>query len=110
MKVSHTRGLVINMGNYGERYQASATASVDHTDLGYTDEEWAEYVRSTEDAHPGEGTARAARKLQAEAIALVNAALDIEITEADRIRTDEASLLDQYTHPTLKKRKPRNRS
>jgi len=38
MRLSKTRNFKLNMGNY-ESYQFSATPTVDHGDLGYTDEE-----------------------------------------------------------------------
>jgi hypothetical protein len=44
MKFSATKHFRANMGNYGENYGASRTVTIDHQDLGYTDEYWRDFV------------------------------------------------------------------
>jgi hypothetical protein len=44
MKVSRTSSYRVNLP-YFERREISNTVTVDHIDLGYTDEEWAEGMR-----------------------------------------------------------------
>lgn len=51
MRLSRTRRFVANMGNYGERYEAGVTVTLDPSDLGYTDEEWASKAAAADDPH-----------------------------------------------------------
>lgn len=110
MNVSRTRSLTINMGNYGERYQAAGTATLHHSDLGFSDEEWLDHVLELESKHPGEGTHRAFQELNTQALALVNETIEVEIAEAVRVRdADEDSFLDRYEHPEPPRRTTRRK-
>ena len=104
MKVSRTRQVTINMGGYGERYQAGATATYTHNDLGYSDEEWAEKAKR-------EGTEALFAELNDAVLAAVNAELEVEVAEAMRIRdADEPSFMEEYEHPeNPRKKRRRNR-
>lgn len=100
MNVSRTRQLTVNMGNYGERYQAGATATVSHADLGYTDEEAREH-------DPGE----LLEELTDFALQAVNSQLESELAEAMAIRDDEEpSFTDRYQHPETARPRKRKRS
>lgn len=47
MRISTSRSLRINLPHY-ERFEFGGTATVDHLDLGYTDEEWQAAMASEE--------------------------------------------------------------
>ena len=79
MQVSGTRRFVANLGNYGEKYEASRSVTMHHVDLGYSDEEWLEHVREV-------GTHEAFLELADTVMDEVNAELADEIDEADRLR------------------------
>ena len=79
MQVSGTRRFVANLGNYGEKYEASRSVTMHHVDLGYTDEEWREYVQEV-------GTHEAFLELADAVMEEVNDEIADEIEEADRLR------------------------
>jgi hypothetical protein len=102
MQVSGTRKFIANLGNYGEKYEASRSVTMSHMDLGYTDEEWLEHVREV-------GTREAFSELADTVMDEVNDEIADELEEADRLRDpDEDSfimLLDPpgRTSPNTKK-------
>ena len=107
MNVSRTRQFISNMGNYGERYQASVTVTMSHHDLGYSDEEWVQQVNDLEQKHPEEGTQKAFEIICDEVMDAVDAELADEIEEANRLRpAGEESFLD----PKKTKKRTRRRS
>jgi len=96
VNISRTRRVIINMGNYGERYEAGATASLSHQDLGYSDEEWLERIADI-------GPEEAFKDLNATTLKLVNEQLAIEVSEALEIRdSDEPSFVDVYEPPKIR--------
>ena len=104
MRLSRSRELTINMGNYGERYRAGATVTLDHQDLGYSDEEWAEKTAR-------EGPKKCFEELHVTALDLVNEQLELEIIEAHRVRdSDEPSFIEDYDHPEAPTRKRRRKN
>ena len=93
MRISRTRQLTINMGNYGERYQAGATVTLDHQDLGYSNEQWAEVVQE-------EGLDSLHREMSKLALTLVNRDLEAEVSEVLAIRDpEEPSFIEAHEPP-----------
>ena len=96
MQVSGTRRFVANLGNYGERYEASRSVTMHHIDLGYTDEEWLEHVREF-------GTHKAFLELADAVMEEVNDEIADEVAEADRLRDpDEDSFILRLDPPSKK--------
>jgi hypothetical protein len=107
MNINRTRRVVVNLGNYGERWEAGASVTVSHHDLGFTDEQWAEELAGDD----GDRLAAWYREMSSIALSRVNEILDIELEEADRVRDpDEPSFLNHYDEPTPTPRpKPRRK-
>lgn len=82
MQVSGTRRFVANLGNYGEKYEASRSVTMSHIDLGYTDEEWREHIEDV-------GTEAAFLELADTVMIAVNDEIADELEEADRLRDPE---------------------
>lgn len=97
MNVSRTRKFIANMGNWGEKYEASATVTMGHHDLGYSDEEWFDHVESV-------GTQKAFEELADTVIAAVDYEISDEIEEANRLRPEDA---DSFLDPKPAKKKSR---
>lgn len=96
MQVSGTRKFVANLGNYGEKYEASRSVTMSHIDLGYTDEEWREHINKVgpEDAFLGLADA---------VMNAVNDEISEELDEADRLRDpDEPSFILRLDPPKRK--------
>lgn len=96
MQVSGTRKFVANLGNYGEKYEASRSVTMSHIDLGYTDEEWLEHVKDV-------GTDKAYLELADTVMEFVNDEISEELDEADRLRDpDEPSFILRLDPPKRK--------
>lgn len=101
MQVSGTRKFVANLGNYGERYEASRSVTADHSDLGYTNDEWFEHVQEV-------GSEAACEELADFVMEQVNAELEGELEEANALRDpEEDSFLLRIFPPKSKKRRSR---
>ena len=109
MQVSGTRGFVANLGNYGERYNAQRTVTMNHIDLGFTDEEWQQHVREV-------GTRQAFVDLADAVMDAVNEEVEMDLAEADRLRDpDEPTFILRLDppgrkNPNTKKVKTKKRS
>lgn len=82
MQVSGTRKFVANLGNYGEKYEASRSVTMSHIDLGFTDEEWLDHVKEV-------GTKQSFLDIADEVMDAVNEEIADELEEADRLRDPE---------------------
>lgn len=108
MQFSGTRKFIANLGNYGEKYEASRSVTMSHIDLGYTDEEWLDHVQDV-------GTEAAFLELADEVMDAVNDEIADELEEADRLRDpDEDSFILRLDPPGKKnpntKKVKKNRS
>jgi len=108
MQVSGTRKFVANLGNYGEKYEASRSVTMNHTDLGFTDEEWIDHIREV-------GTRQGFVDLADAVMDAVNEEIADELEEADRLRDpDEDSFILRLDPPGKKnpntKKVKKNRS
>lgn len=99
MQVSGTRKFVANLGNYGERYEASRTITFSHQDLGFSDEEWLEHVKK-------EGTEQCLEMISDAVMEAVNDELEGELEEANELRdpSEDSFLLKIYPPKKTKKR------
>lgn len=100
MQVSGTRKFVANLGNYGERYEASRSITMSHEDLGYTDEEWFEHVKDV-------GTEAACIELSDVVMEEVTEEIRGELEEANDLRDPEEDtfLLRVFPPPSSKKKR-----
>lgn len=103
MQVSGTRKFVANLGNYGERYEASRSVTASHEDLGYTNEEWAEHIEEV-------GSEAACEELADFVMEQVNAELLGELEEANDLRDPEEESFLLRVFPPKKKRKKKSRN
>lgn len=95
MKISRTRSLTVNLGNYGERWQAGATVTISHNDLGFSDEEWT--AELSEDGEDGEILRGYIEDAGALALSVVNEILEAELDQAEEVRApNEPSFLDHF--------------
>lgn len=99
MQVSGTRKFVANLGNYGEKYEASRSITMSHQDLGYTDEEWFDHVKDV-------GTEAACIELSDVVMEQVTEEIKGELEEANELRDpEEDSFILRVFPPSKKKRK-----
>lgn len=99
MRVSRTRSLRVNMGNYGERYEFGASVTLDHADLGYDDEQWLAHVRDVGEEAAGE-------EILAVVMDQLGAALEGDLREAlERKPAGEESFLDSPNEGATTRRK-----
>lgn len=97
MQFSGTRKFVANLGNWGEKYEASRSITMSHQDLGYSDEEWLEHVREV-------GTHEALLELGDAVMDEVTEEILGEVEEANALRDqDEPSFVLRVLEPKEKK-------
>lgn len=97
MRISRTRSYRVDMPNY-ERLDISASATVDHQDLGYTDEEWTSVMGG-----PERQAGEAVSDLEDYCLKLLDRQLRKELDEARRL-CSERSFLYQDSRPSRRDR------
>lgn len=97
MRISRTRSLRVNMGGYGEKYEFGASVTLDHTDVGWTDEDWCEHVRDV-------GATAASEEIEEVVMTILGNTLVGEMREALELKDpDEESFLDYIDDARLKR-------
>lgn len=97
MRLSDTRAYRVDLPNY-ERMDFSASATVDHNDLGYTDVEWLDLMRGP-DAEADKAVSDLRRYLRK----LLDIEIEDHIEEAKRL-CSERSFLYQDSRPSRRDR------
>lgn len=99
MRISRTRAYRVDMPNY-ERTDFSVSATVDHLDLGYTDDEWSRVMGGPEDEAD-----KAVSDLERYCLKLLDRQMEKELAEAKRL-CSERSFLYKPSRPS---RRDKNR-
>lgn len=96
MRISRTRSFRVELGNY-EKADVSVSVTVDHFDLGYTDDEWRSVM-----ADGGEAADRAEDELENLCLAMIDERMKKELASLEEL-ADAKSFLYKNSRPSRRR-------